>query len=259
MTSKVAVIVDTVKDKGLAEIYQSMQLKLALLRKQPNNTWEKITPSVLCRDFLVDSHSYALAKKDFSIYQMSFKGSTEQPDWTGAYFLAKFPSKEVKERFLANMAAVLHKVEKDNDFAVTKVIETESETQLVISGSKEWLENALTYSLYSFLLRAMCYEADTDTPMGWVESFSKKKSSDSKYAASVPMGTWKAVFGDIGVLKTKDWCGLDPKKYDVGSVHHNSGFISVFGKHTEISYDTVAKNKHWQEMRAKGLETAYKG
>ena len=75
------------KEPHLSEIYQSMITKQALLRKISNTEYERITPFVLCRDFLVDVYTFSKAKRDFSIYGMSFNGATESQDYNNIYIL----------------------------------------------------------------------------------------------------------------------------------------------------------------------------
>src|SRR5688572_4232807 len=93
----------SVPDNGMAEIYQSMATRQALLKQTGPNAYERISNFVKCRDFLVDSYAFAKENKDFGIYGYKFNGSQLQPDWTGAYLALKFEKAEDKKNFLQNV------------------------------------------------------------------------------------------------------------------------------------------------------------
>ena len=84
----------------LAEIYQSMRTKQALAIPTNKDTFERITPYVLCRDFLVDVYTFSEAKKAFQIYGMEFDGTKHSPSWDGVYLLQQFPDAATKQHFL---------------------------------------------------------------------------------------------------------------------------------------------------------------
>ena len=241
--------------QDLAEIYQSMTVKQALLRGS-GGVYERITPFVLCRDFLVDVYSFSIAKKDFSIYGMEFKGSQHRPEWLCLPILLRFPDKKAKGNFLDHLE-ILHKLEKHNRWEPTKVYEV-SDLEMVAEGNMLWLASCLTVSLYTFLLRALCYEFAVKYPGSWewILLFGKLKGTDPRYAASIPEATWRLILDDLSCLQIlKDFCGFDASKEEVRTVHHNSGLISVFGYHSELSQVAVKKNTHWKFMQEQGIST----
>ena len=240
--------------QNLTEIYQSMTVKQALLRGT-NGTYERITPFVLCRDFLVDVYSFSRAKKDFGIYGMEFKGSQHQPEWRCLPILLQFPDKEAKGNFLGHVE-ILRGLEDHNRWGWTDLWEVSS-TEMVVEGSAEWLANCLTVSLYTFLLRTLCYEFEVKYPGSWewILLFGKLKGTDPKYAASIPAATWHMILDDLSCLRTNEFCGFDVPKTETRTIHHNSGFISVFGYHSELSQSSVRKNAHWQAMQKQGIAT----
>lgn len=241
----------------MSEIYQSMGVRQALLRKTGEHSYERISNYVKCRDFLVDSYTYAKAEKDFNIYGYQFSGSKIQPDWTGTYLALKFPSATERLEFLKNIGYI-HAIEHANGWPQTVLKDVEKSLEMVVEGDIKWIKNCLTFSLYSFLLRVACYKdfSKTGEPTvgEWLIQFGKEKFSDSKYVASVDWKTWDRVLGDLDILSTPTWCGFDPRNSPTSTIHHNSGFISVFGSHSEISYACVRRNTHWQLMRERGLE-----
>lgn len=243
----------SVKDNGMAEIYQSQGSRQALLRRDGDAEFTRITNFVKCRDFLVDTYSYAKENKDFGIYGFSFQGSKMQPDWSAVYVLMRFQDDKSRDQFLTHIDQIIRPIEKKNDYRETALYEVKGCSDIVASADPKWLQNCLSFSLYSLLLRVCCYEFDASKD--WITAFSNMKSSDSAYIASVPRKSLHRVFEDLSSIATEQFCGFDPKKDYVGSIHHNSGFISVFGHHTEISPSTVKQNRHWQEMKKRGFET----
>lgn len=241
---------------GLAEIYQSMDLKFSLLSKLGATEFERITPAVKCRDFLADCYSFGIAKKDFAIYGMSFRGSKECPQLDGVHLLVTFPNQDAYKNFKDNLS-VIHEVEYTNKIPKTEILSVDKPLTYVVDGAPEWVMNGMAFTLYTLLLRCLCYNAGTGespTMAKWLEAFCKTKNTDRDLLDSVQKSVWPKLFADLSLLHTKQWCGFDPAKDGVGMIHHNSGFISVFGKHREISFETVKKNAHWQEMKAKGFE-----
>ena len=238
--------------ESLAEIYQSMAMQQALVKKVGPAEFERITAYVKCRDFLVDSYSFSLAKKDFGIYGFSFPSATLSPDWDAARLLLRFPNKEAEEQFGLHLP-LLHKIEKQNGFGITKVIPA-GKLEVICEGDARWLVSCLSFSLYSLLLRILCYKFSASGD--WLTTFSEQEASDAKYVKSIPLKTRNRILADLSLLKMEEWCGLDPKKHSVSSVHHNSGLISVCGYHYELHKPTVKKNTHWQHFNNKGFELA---
>lgn len=237
------------KQASLAEIGQSMNARFAILRSMDGG-YEQITPLVKCRDFMCDVYSSTLQKYDFSIYGMSWKGSTDKVDWNGANLLLKFPSDQAKTDFFANLKK-LHQIEKNNKLTLTKITEVASD-EVVVEGNKVWLQNCLTFSLYTLLLRVFCYPLKEKD---WITEFSKQSWSDSKYIANFDRPTLDLILDDLSLLKTTEWNGLTYAKDGVSAVHHNSGAVGVLSWHTEQSPSAVKKNTHYQELKARGLKT----
>lgn len=237
--------------RGLAEIYQSMQLKMSLLKKQAGKkrTFDEVTPGVMCRDFLADVYTSVVQKYDFRIYGFGWKGTKDIPNWEAVYLKLNFPNLEAKENFKNNIK-FLHKIEDDNGISRTIFYDKINKIGMIV-GDKAWLRNVLTASLYTFLIRSFCYTIKSDD---WIKELGKQAHTDSAYIKSIDRSTWDKILKDIKSLHTDYFCGLDHKKDGMSAVHHNSGFVSVFGKHSEMSPATVKKNKHWQEMGKRGFK-----
>ena len=235
----------------LGEIYQSMKTKQALVIPAGKNTFERITPYVLCRDFLVDVYTFSEAKKAFEIYGMSFDGKNNSPSWDGVYMLQQFPDENIQERFLRHVER-LNELEADNHIPQTHVTEL-TPTEVLIVGHKQWLTNCLYFSLYTLLLRGLSY--DTKLSSRWWKDLGQLKTTDGVYFKSIAPETWVKICDALAVLNSPYFCGLSPKEHPDYVVHHNSGIISVLGKHSEQHHDSVRKNKHWALLRQRGLTT----
>jgi hypothetical protein len=240
--------------RGLAEIYQSMNLKISLLKKRKDSkrksgVFDEVTPGVLCRDFLADVYTSAVQKYKFSIYGMSWDGTKNQPDWEAVYLKLVFPNDNAKQDFKKNIK-FLHEIEKNNHIPLTKFYDKMGKIGMVV-GDKSWLLNALRASLYTFLIRSFCYSIKTND---WIKELGKKDYTDSRYISSINRDTWNRILKDIKSIDTDLYCGLDHKKDGMGAIHHNSGFVSVFGKHSEMNPSVVKKNRHWQEMGKRGFK-----
>ena len=240
----------------LSEIYQSMQVRQALLHKISDTEYERITPFILCRDFLTDVYTFSQAKQDFSIYGMSFKGSTQSPDWDKVYILLRFPDKKAREN-LYQHSIILFSLEHNNKIYPHTEIYDISELESLVVGPREWLKSCLTFSLYTFLLRAFCNEFIASSTNWWI-AFKEKLGIDAGYTNSINPETWETILNNLSILYTDEFCGfpVSTEHNNLHRIHNNSGFISIFGRHTEINPLHVRDNKHWQIMQQKGIKTA---
>jgi hypothetical protein len=234
---------------GLAEIYQSMVVKLALLKKTDTlGVFDQICPFVQCYDFLCDAYTATKEKIKFGIYGFSWDGTTKEPEYDGVYLIIKFPNTVAEADFNKNIH-FLHDIEDKNKIERTKFVKTDDLTGF-IKGSKDWLNNCIKLRLYLFFFRAFSYPLKTDD---WVTELGGQEYSDSSYIKNLNRESWDRILNDLTSIHTDFWCGLEMKN-KVGAVHHNSGFFSVFSKHSEMSPKTVRENKHWITMKDRGFK-----
>ena len=258
---KTGLIKITQKSKfgGLSEIYQSMAIKFSLLKKLSDFEYEQITPGVKCRDFIGDVYSATFQKYSFAIYGMKWDGSKNSPDLDSVNLRLQFPNAEAKSSFAENLK-FLHEIEDKNGIPRTKYIDNGNEKGAagksadqfngVIFGDKAWLQNVLHISLYTFILRVFCYKISSND---WVAEISKQSTSDASYVKSIKKEVWEKVLNNLTLIQTKDFCGLSFSTDGTSSCHHNSGWISVAGKHSEMNYSTVKKNTHYLSLIEKGV------
>lgn len=240
------------KSKGvnLGELVQSTKVKFSVLKPVEDN-YEQITPFVLCRDFICDVYYSSLVKKDISIYGMEFKGSEVSPSWDSVYLQLYFPSEKMKKQLYENIS-ILHSIEDKSGVVRSEILDL-SPKQSVVIGNKEWLNSALSLSLYTLLIRLFCNKFENED---WITQIIESKSTDSKYLADFPRATLDAILNDLSILKMENWCGLEFD--DIHAVHSNSGIIAVCSKSSESSTAFVKMNKHWQHIQKLGLKTFIK-
>lgn len=235
----------------LAEIGQSMNIRFAICRPEGDKLIQ-LTPTVKCRDFLCDVYSSTLQKTDFSIYGMSWKGTTDSPPWDGVYLLVQCPDKKAMDNFDKNISK-LWAIEDKNGYTRSQV-QTVSELERIVVGQKDWINSVLSFSLYTLLLRIFGYTLKADNE-DWIKDFAGQGASDSKYIANFPRESLDKVLNDLSLLKMEEWNGLSYKEHGTGGVHHHSGIVSLFSFHSECNQGTVRKNKHWQEFQKLGFKT----
>lgn len=233
---------------GLAQISQSMDVQMCLMMKEDDASYKEVTPYVKCYDFLVDSYSASKEGHNFSIYGFSWKGKERTPDLENVNLNIRFPSKEVKETFKANLH-FLHEIEAKNNIPLTVFYDTGDNTGIAI-GHKEWLQNCIKLRLYLFLFRGFSYKFTTSD---WITELGANGSSDAEYVRNLPRPSWDRILNDLTSIHTDFFCGLSFSKDGTGGVHHNSGFFSTFSYHTEMNPDTIKKGKHWQVMKERGF------
>lgn len=235
--------------KDLAEISQSMGLKFSICERDGDNVVELIPPCK-CRDFLGDVILSSLTGHDFSIYGMSWKGSEDKVSMDKARFSLYFPNKEARVNFEKNLH-FLHDIELKNGIALTEYTYIEGENSY-IEGASEWINfSALSYSLYTLLLRVFCYKINSED---WITEISNGNYSDSKYIKSFDKATLSAILDNLYLLNMPEWAGLSYTADGNSAVHHNSGIVSVCSTHSEVNIAVVKRNKHYLILKEKGFK-----
>lgn len=237
---------------GLAEIYQDMGVTMALLTRQGPTEFTRITPFVKCRDFIVDVFTYDKAEKKFGIYGMAYDPSKDRVQWDGVYLQLIFPSPAAQQNFEAHLSQTLHPIELANQMTPTEYTPLETKQQAVVIADKKWLLSCLSWSLYTAIVRCMCYGMPDGSKWIEVMSTTYKDKTDGRLVASVDGSVWKAVLENLETLALPEFCGFKPSGSNIGTIHHNSGFFSVFGTHRELSRDSVMKNTHWKHFKDAG-------
>lgn len=239
-------------DQLMMERYGSATiLRLALLKQTEPDEFEQLMPLVRCKDFICDVYWSSLGKIDISFYGMKWQGKKDKPDWEQVNLLVNFPNKEMCVYFTENLKYIWE-IEEANDIPSTTLLVVD-ELNVILLGNKKWLTNLVYLSLYVFLIRLM--GVDKIISDNWIEEIQKKKETiDGKFLSTISKEVLERIFSDLSLLESEKWCGFEIKPETIYTIHHNSGFVSVFGYHDEMSPIKVKENFHWQEAHKRGLE-----
>lgn len=180
----------------------------------------------VCRDFLGDALFAEEQGKQAKIYGFSWTPSKQKIDRDKTRLLLQFSSLEMKKAMEKNLS-ILHGVEKDNDFTLTTLTDSDKDSELLVEGDSNWQASVVLISLYSFLLKCLTYDIKK------VEDIVEKYEDSNE--ANLAQNTLKKL---PKILKNLRRFGLDEesKKFTVtgtqdksmtGTIHHYSGWHSV--------------------------------
>ncbi len=180
----------------------------------------------VCRDFLGDALFAEEQGKKAQIYGFSWTPSKQKIDRDKTRLLLQFSSPELEKAFKKNLS-ILHGVEKDNDFALTVLTDSDKELELLVEGDSRWQASVVLISLYSFLLKCLTYDIKE------VEDIVGKYEDSNE--ANLAQNTLKKL---PKILKNLKRFGIDEesKKFTVtgtqdksmtSTIHHYSGWHSV--------------------------------
>lgn len=199
-----------------SEIFQSIDAKIAFVNKK----YEQMSLGVKCRDFLGDCIWSQKTGKIASIYGFSYSYKKTPYDLTKTCLSIKTPNDKEYNSILNNIG-VLNSLEKEYGIKQTKILLTQEKNTLVLEGDKLWQSNVWKISLYSFLLKLLCY----DLTHGLVAS--KYSSPEDSYA--------KTLFekDNLHLLMSNLHMMDEVVHKEIGMAHNYSGFISVLNRKTD--------------------------
>lgn len=219
------------KDK-LSEEDQNIKTKFFLVNKIKENTFNKITPYIKCRDFLNDVLYCITFNTDFFIYGFEFKQTKEQIKKENLYLSLKFIShkaiKDFKENFhYLNKFESLYNL---SDFSTYE--ETNRKTVLLIKHNNFWFSNTMILSLFTFILRCLSHPNITGNfwefikntkqcYISWNDRRSIIPSKESEYITEIPNLRYFILY------LNKISSHYEQKKYNCKyDIHNYSGFLS---------------------------------
>lgn len=163
--------------KHYAEIFQSLEVKFSFCNLKDGVLHEQFAP-VKCKDFLGDVLHAELNKTKFRIYNFEYDGATQQIDRDACRLLMYFPNEKERDLFKANIGKLIN-IESENGLDLyTDVHETDDPNVLYVEGHEFWLSTIWRISLYSFLLKVMCYKYKTED---WITELRKNGSTEAEH------------------------------------------------------------------------------
>ena len=200
---------------SLCEIAQSKSLRFAFAIVTDTEI-QRVMPYVKCRDFLKEQILYTHYDKKLQIYSFDTSKNVKNAlDYTG--LLVEIPKKEERDLFIANFH-ILQKYEEKLGFELTSEVQQVDEKTLFVSGDPIWQQSCFLISLYSLLLRTLCYPL-TDTFVSMLDTSTGANSVDGRY--------WKAL-DNFDKIKSRDQlldlvAKEDVKDMSVDTVHDFTG------------------------------------
>jgi len=219
------------KDK-LSEEDQNIKTKFFLVNKIKENTFNKITPYIKCRDFLNDVLYCITFNTNINVYGFKFDQINNQFKKENLYLGLKFISYKAVEDFKQNFH-YLKKFETLYDLLdFSTYEETNRKTVLLIKHNPFWFSNTITLSLFTFILRCFSHPSITgnfwefiqNTKQCYKDWDGKKKiipSNESEYITNV-LNLKYFITNLVKINKN-----YKQKQYDfIYEIHHYLGFFS---------------------------------
>ena len=212
---------------------------------------------VKCRDFINDIFFYStyIKKNIKSIYGLNYSIKDQEIDWKNPQLLIKFTNQEHLDLFIKNIN-YLYSFETFYEIAFTVVEETTDKQIILLTFSSFWLKNTITLSLYTYILRCLCYQLKGNF-WEFILKFKIKKLdwNNKSYQALNPEGDLiceiekKKLFfliqnlPEIDLnLKDLDYHIKNDNKY---IIHDSLGFVCQTTYHiNETNYPNIEKNNN---------------
>jgi len=240
--------------QGLNEVYQSMDLKYAFLKRVGDEEYSECNPLAKCRDYLHDIVNANLTKGTFSIYGMSYSAQKFPIDLDVTRFGLKFPSEADKKTFLENFQELIS-IETSNDLLASKIMETDKPLYLIVEGDAFWMTNTVLLNLYTYLLRVLCYKNNGPTMLESLEN--SGATNESNYLQCIGRDRLEKILTQLGSFKTDTFCGYS-EEMGTRDLHDFSGIVSFFGKpqNYQCKYSVAqcsSNNAHYKYFKDQGL------
>lgn len=225
---------ETLYGQHLNEIRQSLDIRMAFVRKGKDGHYTNIHEFVKCRDFMGDVLHAIQAKKAVKIYGFSYNPKNQLAPYSRKFMVAcKFPDVTSRANFIVN-SHILKKYD-----SKVKLTILPDQDFILVEASPLWVRSVAGLSFFTFLLKCIGYyweptklfwenlEQTTAKSVSWdgIETFNPTieaqyykdtKKNLEKFVELLPQMTKN--------LKTKH--GHD-QNADISRVHNYSGFVSV--------------------------------
>lgn len=213
LTAKVVPIYK--KSDRLIEMIQSKSMKFAFAKHEDGSDLiEQVMPYVKCRDFLKEQILFTHYGRHQQIYGFSTKCcEPNAKDYTG--LLLTIPNADEYANVLANFD-ILTTYEKTLGFTQLSELFVLDKETLFVKADAIWQQSCLLISLYSLLLRTLCYPLD--------KTF---ESVTTTSVNTVDTNYWRAMDGFKKIKSRDDLLRLiaveDVKTKNTDFIHNLSG------------------------------------
>lgn len=205
------------KKEGIkaSEIFQSLDIKFAFVKKINKNEYSQVHMEIKCRDFLGDCIWSREKKKEVNIYNFKYSFEKDPYDTRKTRLSLKFPDEESMVNFKNNFQTLNH-IEDDYEMSPSKWKETNDKQTLIVESSSLWQSCVWKMSYYSYLLKILSYkDMNTLAP------------PEKDYAVLLDIETKHKLMKNIRNKR-------EILKDDMRLAHNNSGFVSILKNYNPV-------------------------
>ena len=222
----------------LAEIPQTLPMKMAICKKNRAGKFTNVHPFVQCRDFMGDVLWANEQKRHANIYGFSYNGKTKaQLPVTSFHIAIKFPERVNLDNFYTNYAIFGSQME--NHYGLQLTLDHYADLNqnlLLLEVPTYWKQSNHNLSLLTFIYKCFGYKLDTtksftdavlettSIAVDWDDTKKTVKSVEAGYMQSV-VGHWSKLLSTVQEMKVTTVSG-HPNTVNINTIHNNSGFVS---------------------------------
>jgi len=229
----------------LSEINQTLDMKMAFVKRQKDGSYTNIHPFVKCRDFLGDALHAVQDKKKVSIYNFTFDGTKKSMYKRKLMLAVQFPNMESMTNFTNNFVFTMGAIKMQSGVGTGYFTYTEDPLTVIITAPVFWQKSVAAISFYTFMLKCCGYKVDNPANMlqsvqqtkaeveYWDGSVSLRYTVEAEYARSV-LGKIDLFIRNIKKLTARLPTVHGQDSNHISVIHNNSGFVSVIKNRTGI-------------------------
>lgn len=222
----------------LAEIPQTLPMRMAICKKNRAGKFTNVHPFVQCRDFMGDVLWANQQKKNVSIYGFRYNGKIKAPLPVKSFHIAiKFPERANLDNFYTNYAIFGSQME--NHYGIQLTLDHQADLDqnlLLLEVPTYWKQSIHNLSLLTFIYKCFGYKLDTTKPfteavlatvgeyVDWDGTKHTYPSVEARYMQSV-VGHWSKLLTSVRDMITDTVSG-HPANTSTDAVHNRSGFVS---------------------------------
>jgi len=214
----------------LIEAFQANEIKFAFVN-QKEEDFHMVHSYVKCRDYfnellMTNVHPNFKYKE---VYGFKYKQKEFPLDLSATRIALKFPHKEQKQTFIENLPWI-HKIEEANNTDLT-VVHDISPSEIVVIGSKMWVQKCLLTNIYTLLLKLMGLDIQNNTEKTFSTIVTKTGSTPSEiaYVQNLTVPRFNSILENcsyIAQIPTNYIDGADTVRHQ-HSVHESSGLMAI--------------------------------
>jgi len=210
--------------KGAAEIFQSLDIKFALVAETNKDTYTQQHLAIKCRDFLGDCLWSKKKKLRAQIYGFSYDFLEAPFDANALKLTLKFPNDISMKNFKDNIS-YLHNKEEQAGTKLSEVFPTDQENTLLVISDKIWQSSVWKISLITFYMKIASYK-----------NTSLLEEPEDSYFEILSPKAEKTLLSKV-LKKDNKW------HKEISYVHNYSGFVSLIKSKENLLHETFFGEK----------------